>query len=208
MVLGELCRAHLDDRRAARAQLPRAARRRTGLADRPGRRAGLAVERALRARSRPAEVLQLLDRHNRDSLARRWFGLPHLKVPAAVPDTPSRSSRSSACRCGARSRCRGRSPGRSWAAEAAAPHRPTRRPQRIGAGYEPQSGSVAARRLGAYGPEHLLVGPRTRRSRPACPGRPCTESAGPGRRDLRGASVAVPRALRKTPAVELSSSGV
>ncbi len=37
----------------------------------------------------PAAVLQLLDRHNRDcaEIAGR-FGVPHLKVPDAVPDSP------------------------------------------------------------------------------------------------------------------------
>ncbi|MGC1164759.1 MAG: hypothetical protein WA862_01490 [Solirubrobacterales bacterium] len=37
----------------------------------------------------PAGVLQLLDRHNRDcaGIAAR-FGVPHLKVPDAVPDSP------------------------------------------------------------------------------------------------------------------------
>ena len=47
-----------------------------------------ALERA-RAAGRPAAVLQLLDRHNRDcaALARR-LGVPHLVAPARVPDGP------------------------------------------------------------------------------------------------------------------------
>jgi hypothetical protein len=48
----------------------------------------LALER-VPALGKPAAVLQLLDRHNRDcaALADR-LGVPHLKVPAALPDTP------------------------------------------------------------------------------------------------------------------------
>ena len=47
-----------------------------------------AIERA-QALGRPAGVLQLLDRHTRDcaALAER-LGVPHLRVPAAVPDSP------------------------------------------------------------------------------------------------------------------------
>jgi hypothetical protein len=37
----------------------------------------------------PAAVLQLLDRHNRDSAAiAEQLGVPHLVVPAALPETP------------------------------------------------------------------------------------------------------------------------
>ena len=44
---------------------------------------------AVDALGRPAAVLQLLDRHNRDcaEIAAR-LGVPHLKVPDAVPDSP------------------------------------------------------------------------------------------------------------------------
>ena len=47
-----------------------------------------AVERAL-ALGRPAAVLQLLDRHPRAcaDLAKR-FGVPHLRLPETVPDSP------------------------------------------------------------------------------------------------------------------------
>jgi hypothetical protein len=47
-----------------------------------------AIERA-RGLGEPAAVLQLLDRHNRDcdALARR-LGVPHLRVPTALPGTP------------------------------------------------------------------------------------------------------------------------
>ncbi len=47
-----------------------------------------AIARA-RTLGRPAAVLQLLDRHTRDSerLARR-LGIPHLRVPRELPDTP------------------------------------------------------------------------------------------------------------------------
>jgi hypothetical protein len=41
---------------------------------------------------RPAAVLQLLDRHNRDCAAvARRMGVPHLTVPTAVPDSPLRA---------------------------------------------------------------------------------------------------------------------
>jgi hypothetical protein len=50
--------------------------------------AGDALERA-RGLGEPVAVLQLLDRHNRDSAAvARKLGVPHLKVPDALPDTP------------------------------------------------------------------------------------------------------------------------
>jgi hypothetical protein len=47
-----------------------------------------AIERA-RALGEPAAVIQLLDRHNRDcaSLSQR-LGIPHLRLPASVPDSP------------------------------------------------------------------------------------------------------------------------
>jgi hypothetical protein len=50
--------------------------------------AGDALERAS-GLGRPAAVLQLLDRHNRDcaAIAAR-LGVPHLQVPDAVPDSP------------------------------------------------------------------------------------------------------------------------
>jgi hypothetical protein len=50
--------------------------------------AGDALER-VRALGEPAAVLQLLDRHNRDSAAvAQRLGVPHHKVPAVLPDTP------------------------------------------------------------------------------------------------------------------------
>ena len=47
-----------------------------------------AIERAL-ALGEPAGVVQLLDRHNRDSaeLAGRW-GVPHLRLPGTIPGSP------------------------------------------------------------------------------------------------------------------------
>lgn len=49
---------------------------------------GDAVERAA-ALGEPVGVLQLLDRHNRDSAAvARRLGVPHHKVPDVLPDTP------------------------------------------------------------------------------------------------------------------------
>jgi hypothetical protein len=50
--------------------------------------AGDALERA-RALGDPVAVLQLLNRHNRDSAAvAKRLGVPHLKVPRVLPDTP------------------------------------------------------------------------------------------------------------------------
>jgi hypothetical protein len=50
--------------------------------------AGDAVAQAA-ALGEPAGVLQLLDRHNRDSAAvARRLGVPHHKVPDVLPDTP------------------------------------------------------------------------------------------------------------------------
>lgn len=50
--------------------------------------AGEAVERA-EALGEPAAVLQLLDRHNRDCVAvAERLGVPHLRVPDAVPNSP------------------------------------------------------------------------------------------------------------------------
>jgi hypothetical protein len=47
-----------------------------------------ALERA-RALGRPAAVLQLLDRHNRDCAAlAAELGVPHLVAPDAIPDSP------------------------------------------------------------------------------------------------------------------------
>jgi hypothetical protein len=49
---------------------------------------GDALER-VRGLGEPAAVLQLLNRHNRDSAAvARRLGVPHLNVPAVLPDTP------------------------------------------------------------------------------------------------------------------------
>lgn len=47
------------------------------------------VDEAIRARGRPAAVIQLLDRHPRDcaSLASR-LGVPHLRLPTVIEDSP------------------------------------------------------------------------------------------------------------------------
>ena len=50
--------------------------------------AGDALERA-RALGDPVAVVQLLDRHNRDSASvARKLGVPHLRVPDELPDSP------------------------------------------------------------------------------------------------------------------------
>ena len=49
---------------------------------------GDALER-VRGLGEPAAVVQLLNRHNRDNAAvAKRLGVPHLKVPRVLPDTP------------------------------------------------------------------------------------------------------------------------
>ena len=117
--------------------------------DRPGRTLG-----------EPAAVLQLLDRHNRDcaAIAAR-SAIPHLVVPGGgARNSPFEVDRGAATRgAGARLRSGGRSAdaGRRGGArhESVLPERrrPGRRP--------PAPEADAAREaLGAFEPEHLLVG--------------------------------------------------
>jgi hypothetical protein len=48
-----------------------------------------AVREPIRELGSPAAVLQLLDRHNRDcELLARELGVPHVRVPDALPDSP------------------------------------------------------------------------------------------------------------------------
>ncbi len=165
-----------------------------------------AVERAL-ALGRPAAVLQLLDRHNRDcaALADR-LGVPHLKVPAAVPDTPfmvapvvdlSLWREIALWWPGSRVLVVAEAVGTS----------PAYAPAGMGAGISLGLRPWPPRRLGAYEPEHLLVG-----HGPALHGPHATaalhEALGRARRDLPRGIVALPRALRNARPSRSSSAGV
>jgi hypothetical protein len=160
----------------------------------------VALERAL-ALGSPAAVVQLLDRHNRDcaALAAR-LGVPHLRVPAALPGTPfevvplvsARFWREVAL----------------WWAEArvlvvaeAIGTAGTYAPGPQGAGVSIGLRLWPPRRLAARQPEHLLVG-----HGPALHGPRATaalrEALARSRRDLPRALVALPRAFaaaRRTP---------
>ena len=154
-----------------------------------------ALERAL-ALGRPVAVLQLLDRHNRDcaALATR-LGVPHLRVPAILPDTPFAVipvANVSVWREVA-----------LWWPEArvlvvaeAIGTASTYAPGPLGAGVSVGLRLWPPRRLAACGPEHLLVG-----HGPALHGPGATaalhEAISRSRRDLPRALVALPAALAK-----------
>lgn len=142
----------------------------------------------------PVAVVQLLDRHNRDcaALAAR-LGVPHLRVPAALPGTPFEVVpvvnagfwREVAL----------------WWAEArvlvvaeAVGTAATYAPSPQGAGVSIGLRLWPPRRLAAYQPEHLLVGhgPALHGPRAAAALR---EALARSRRDLPRALVALPRAL-------------
>ncbi len=162
-----------------------------------------ALERAL-ALGRPAAVLQLLDRHNRDcaALAAR-LDVPHLKVPDSLPGTPFEVIPLVGARLW-------REVGLWWAgprvltvAEAIGTS-PGYAVGRMGAGVSIGLRLWPPRRLAAYEPEHLLVG-----HGPALHGPQATaalhEALGRSRRDLPRAAVALPRALvgaRRRPSAE------
>ena len=155
----------------------------------------VALERSL-ALGRPVAVVQLLDRHNRDcaALAARLH-VPHLKVPAVLPDAPFeviplvnvRVWREIAL----------------WWPEArvlvvaeAVGTAATYAPGPLGAGVSLGLRLWPPRRLAAYRPEHLLVG-----HGPALHGPGATaalhEALARSRRDLPRAVIALPRALAK-----------
>jgi hypothetical protein len=115
-----------------------------------------AIERAT-ALGRPAAVLQLLDRHNRDcaELATR-LGVPHLRLPAELPGTPLRPF-------GVVSVPRWREVGLWWEQR-----RTLVVPEAVGTSEFFNGGApvgvhlmlrlLPPRGLAAYEPEHLLVG--------------------------------------------------
>ena len=106
----------------------------------------------------PAAVLQLLDRHNRDCAAvAARLGVPHRRVPAALPDTPFevlpvvnvRLWREIALWWPAR---------RTLIVAEAIGTAPTYAPGPSGAGVSIGLRLWPPRRLAAYEPDHLLVG--------------------------------------------------
>ena len=153
----------------------------------------LALERVA-ALGKPAAVLQLLDRHNRDcaALADR-LGVPHLKVPAALPDTPFEVIPLVGARFWQEVAPWWAEPRVLVVAEAIGTA-PAFAPGRMGAGVHIGLRLWPPRRLGSYEPEHLLVG-----HGPALHGPRATaglhEALGRSRRDLLRAAVALPRAL-------------
>ena len=156
-----------------------------------------ALERSL-ALGRPVAVVQLLDRHNRDCamLAER-LGIPHLKVPAALPDTPFEV-------IPLVNTCFWREVALWWAearvmvvAEAIGTHPAMYAPDSMGAGVHIGRRLWPPRRLAAYEPEHLLVGHGA-----ALHGSGASaalhEAISRSRRDLPRAILALPRVLAHT----------
>ncbi len=152
-----------------------------------------ALERAL-ALGRPAAVLQLLDRHNRDcaALADR-LGVPHLKVPAAVPGSPFAVIPLVGARFWREVALWWAEPRALVVAEAIGTS-PAYAPGRMGAGVSLGLRPWPPRRLAAYEPEHLLVGHGPALHGPRATGA-LHEALGRSRRDLPRAAVALPRAL-------------
>jgi len=146
------------------------------------------------ALGKPGAVIQLLDRHNRDcaALADR-LGVPHLKVPAALPDTPFEVIRLVSARFWQEVALWWAEPRVLVVAEAIGTA-PGFAPGCMGAGVHIGLRLWPPHRLGAYEPEHLLVG-----HGPALDGPRATaalhEALGRSRRDLLRAAVALPRAL-------------
>ncbi len=155
-----------------------------------------ALERAL-ALGRPAGVLQLLDRHNRDcaALAER-LDVPHLKVPAAAPGTPFEVIPLVGARFWREVALWWAEPRVLVVAEAIGTA-PAYAPGGMGAGVSIGLRPWPPRRLAAYEPEHLLVG-----HGPPLHGPRATaalhEAVGRSRRDLLRAALALPKALVNT----------
>jgi hypothetical protein len=156
-----------------------------------------ALEAAL-ALGRPAGVLQLLDRHNRECarLAER-LAVPHLKVPAAVPDSPfevvplvdRRFWHEVALWWPAR---------RALVVAEAIGTSPGYAPASLGAGVSVGLRPWPPRRLTAFEPEHLLVGHGPPLHGPgAAPA--LREALRRARVDLPRAVVALPRAMVTRP---------
>jgi hypothetical protein len=156
-----------------------------------------ALERSL-ALGRPVAVVQLLDRHNRDcaALAAR-LGVPHLKVPAGLPDSPFEVIPVVNVRVW-REVALWWPEARTLVVAEAIGTAATYAPGPLGAGVSLGLRLWPPRRLTAYGPEHLFVG-----HGPALHGPGATaalhEALARSRRDLPRAVIALPRALAKPP---------
>ena len=154
-----------------------------------------ALDRAL-ALGRPAAVLQLLDRHNRDcaAIADR-LDVPHLKVPTAVPDSPFEVIPLVSGRFWREVALWWAEPRALVVAEAIGTS-PAYAVGRMGAGVSIGLRLWPPRRLAAHEPEHLLVGHGPALHGPLASGA-LHEALGRSRRDLPRAAVALPRALLK-----------
>jgi len=156
--------------------------------------AGDAIERA-RELGEPAAVLQLLDRHNRDceAVARR-LRVPHIAIPEALPDTPfevvsivdQRFWRERALwwpqrRALVVAEALGTSPMFTGGGPAVGVHVMLR--------------LTPPRRLGAYAPEHLLVGHGAGVHGPSTPAA-IDEALGRSYRDLPKVLLKLPFAMR------------
>ena len=154
-----------------------------------------ALERSL-SLGRPVAVVQLLDRHNRDcaALAAR-LGVPHLKVPAGLPDSPFEVIPVVNVRVW-REVALWWPEARTLVVAEAIGTAATYAPGPLGAGVSLGLRLWPPRRLAAYRPEHLLVG-----HGPALHGPGATaalhEALARSRRDLPRAVIALPRALAK-----------
>ena len=154
-----------------------------------------ALERAL-ALGKPVAVVQLLDRHNRDcaALAAR-LDVPHLKVPAGLPDSPFEVITVVNVRVW-REVALWWPEARALMVAEAIGTAATYAPGPLGAGVSLGLRLWPPRRLAAYRPEHLLVG-----HGPALHGPGATaalhEALARSRRDLPRAVIALPRALAK-----------
>jgi hypothetical protein len=152
------------------------------------------LERAT-ALGEPAAVIQLLDRHNRDcaALAAR-LGVPHLRVPDALPGTPFEVLRvvdmplwrEVALWWPAR---------RALVVAEAVGTAPAYAPGSFGAGVSIGLRLWPPRRLAAYQPQHLLVGHGASLHGPHAAAA-LREALARSRRDLGRALVALPRLVR------------
>jgi len=117
-----------------------------------------AVFERVAALGEPAAVIQLLDRHNRDcaTIAER-LGVPHLSVPASLPDTPFRVIPVVDVRFWREVALGWPSQGTLVVAEAVGTAR-TYAPGPAGAGVSIGLRLWPPRALAGYDPEHLLVG--------------------------------------------------
>ncbi len=155
-----------------------------------------ALERAL-ALGRPVAVVQLLDRHNRDcaALAAR-LGVPRLKVPAALPESPFEVIPVVGVHVW-REIALWWPEARTLVVAEAIGTAAMYAPGRLGAGVHIGLRLWPPRRLGPFRPEHLLVGHGPALHGPETAAA-LSEALARSRRDLPRAVVALPRALAAT----------